>query len=246
MINDELIIEGKNSVIEVLNNSDQIKKIFISKNYRSARIDEIVLKASKLKLDVCYVDKCKLDALSETGKHQGVICVCYKKKYSELDDVLNRAKIRNQVPFVIILDKIIDPRNFGAIIRTAETCGVHGIIISKFGSVGLTSAVAKTSCGALEHVLVVRASNLVCVINELKRNNFWIFAADMSGETVYKTNLKVPLAIVIGSEGDGIRRLVLKNCDFKIKIPMYGKIKSLNASVAAGIFMYEVMRQRNL
>ncbi len=241
-----LQLEGKNAVLEAINNSKTIDKIMIKKGYANGSLKSIVIKAKKIGIVVQEVDKNKLDFISQSKNHQGIIALCPAKNYCSIDDILDCAKNKNELPFVLILDEISDPRNFGAIIRTAECCGVHGIIIPKHRNAGLTGIVSKTSAGALEHVLIAKVTNLVNAIEKLKKNGLWITAADMSGEIMYSLDFKIPCALIVGSEGFGIRKLILQNSDFKAKIPMSGKIGSLNASVAASVLMYEVIRQRTM
>lgn len=239
-----LQLEGKNAVSEALNNSKTIDKIMIKKGYADGSLKSIALKAKKLGVVVQEVNKNKLDFLAESKNHQGIIALCPAKNYCSIEDILENARSKNEQPFVLILDEISDPRNFGAIIRTAECCGVHGIIIPKHRNAGLTGIVSKTSAGAIEHVLIAKVSNIVNAIEKLKKNGLWITSADMSGEDMYKIDFKIPTALIIGSEGAGIGKLILQNSDFKAKIPIMGKIQSLNASVAASILMYEILRQR--
>ena len=241
---DNLILEGKNAVLEALDNSKPIDKILVKKAYADGSLKPIVIKAKKLGIVVQEVNKNKLDFLCESGNHQGIIALCPAKEYCDINDILENANKKNEMPFIIILDEISDPRNFGAIIRTCECCGAHGIIIPKHRNAGLTGIVSKTSAGALEHVLVSKVVNLSSTIDKLKKNGLWIFCADMDGKNIYDLDLKMPMALIIGSEGFGVRNLLKQKSDFKAKIPMMGKIKSLNASVAASIFMYEALRQR--
>jgi len=242
MMHDEkLFISGCNAILEALDNSKPIEKILIKKNYHASNLHEIFYKAKQSGIIIQEVEKTKLDFICKSKSHQGIIALCLAKTYCELEDILVNAKNK----FIIILDEITDPRNFGAIIRTAEAACVDGIIIPKRRSAGLTQTVSKTSCGALANILIARVANLTDAINKLKQNNFWIFAADMSGDIMYKIDLRVPVGLIIGSEGFGIKKLVLKNCDAKIKIPMMGQTRSLNASVAAGILIYEIIRQRS-
>ena len=241
---DNLILEGKNAVLEALDNSKPIDKILIKKGYADGSLKPIVIKAKKLGIVIQEVNKNKLDFLCESGNHQGIIALCPAKEYCDINDILENANKKNEMPFIIILDEISDPRNFGAIIRTCECCGAHGIIIPKHRNAGLTGIVSKTSAGALEHVLISKVVNLSNAIQELKKNGLWIFCADMDGKNIYDLDLKMPMALIIGSEGFGVRNLLKQKSDFRAKIPMMGKIKSLNASVAASIFMYEALRQR--
>jgi rRNA methylase, putative, group 3 len=243
---DNLQLEGKNAVLEALNNSKAIDKIMIKKGYAEGSLKSIVAKAKKIGIVVQEVNKNKLDYISQSKNHQGIIALSPAKNYCTVEDILENAKSKNEEPFILILDEISDPRNFGAIIRTAECCAVHGIIIPKHRNSGLTGIVSKTSAGALEHVLIAKVSNLVNTIDKLKKNGLWITCADMNGEIMYNLDFKIPTALIVGSEGFGVGKLIAQNSDFKAKIPMSGKIESLNASVAASILMYEIVRQRTM
>mgnify|MGYP000930060799 CR=1 FL=1 len=237
-------IEGKNPVIEALHSERKIEKIFISRGPRDNRISEIVSMASQKGIEIEELDKKKLDSLAASSAHQGVIALIAPYNYASVDDILKRAESAGEPPFIIILDEITDPHNFGAIVRSAECCGVHGIIIPKRRSASVTPVVAKASAGAVEHMLISKVTNIADTLEYLKKHGLWIAGADMDGILYTKQDLNGPIGIVIGSEGQGIRRLVRDKCDFLISIPMKGKIQSLNASVAAGILMYEVVRQR--
>jgi 23S rRNA (guanosine2251-2'-O)-methyltransferase len=204
----------------------------------------LVKKAKEAHIIIQEVDRAKLDAVAEGGNHQGVIAYVSDFKYSSVKDIMEKAAGLGEAPFVIICDKITDPHNLGAIIRTAECAGVHGIIIPKRGSVGVNDTVEKTSAGAAEHMLIAKVTNIASTIDELKEQGMWFVAADMGGEEMYKLDLKGSLGIVVGNEGSGVSRLVKEKCDFIAAIPMKGKINSLNASVAGGILMYEALRQR--
>lgn len=238
-------VEGRNAVRELLNSGRDINKIFIQKGERHGSILEIIAKAKERKLLIQEVDKNKLDQMAQSDNHQGVIAIVPPYDYCDVDAILDYAKSKNENPFILILDGIEDPHNMGSIIRTAECCGVHGIIIPKRRSCSVNSTVNKTSAGAVEYMKIARVTNLNDTIKYLKENDVWIYGTDMNGSKYYtdeKYNSGV--GIVIGSEGYGMSDLVKKNCDFLIKIPMKGKINSLNASVSAGIVMYEVMNQR--
>lgn len=238
-------VEGRNAVRELLNSGRDINKIFIQKGERHGSILEIIAKAKERKLLIQEVDKNKLDQMAQSDNHQGVIAIVPPYDYCDVDDILDYAKSKNENPFILILDGIEDPHNMGSIIRTAECCGVHGIIIPKRRSCSVNSTVNKTSAGAVEYMKIARVTNLNDTIKYLKENDVWIYGTDINGSKYYtdeKYNSGV--GIVIGSEGYGMSDLVKKNCDFLIKIPMKGKINSLNASVSAGIVMYEVMNQR--
>ncbi len=246
--NDEienLNLEGRNAVLEALNHDKTIDKILVRKDGIEGTLKVIAAKAREKGIVVQEVDKNKLDFICQSGNHQGVIAMCPAHEYVEVEDILNKAKEKNEPPFIIILDGITDPHNLGAIIRSADACGVHGVIIPKRRAVGLTGIVSKTSAGAIEHVLISRVSNLTNVIDSLKEKGIWVACAEFEGEYLYKSDLSGAIAIVIGAEGEGVSRLVKEKCDFNVKIPMLGKISSLNASVAAGVLMFEVVRRRH-
>lgn len=237
-------IEGRNPVTEALKSGRSIDKLYVKKGDYKGSIVPIITMAKKKGIPIVETDDKKLSQMSETGAHQGVIALCAVKDYASVEDILAVSEEKGEPPFIVILDRISDPRNLGSIIRTANCAGVHGVIISKHDSVGLTAVCAKAAAGAAEHVPVARVSNLAKTIDDLKKKNIWITGADASGETeLFNSDLKGAVAIVIGSEGEGISRLVLEKCDFKVKIPMKGNINSLNASVAASLFMYERVRQ---
>lgn len=239
------VIEGRNAVIEAMRAGRPIDKVYIAKGDTDATIAHIASKARDLGAVVVEADRRKLDAMSYSHAHQGVIALASVKQYSTVDEIFAVAQERGEDPFIVICDEISDPHNLGAIIRTAECAGVHGIIIPKRRSAGITAVVDKTSAGAAEHMAVARVANLTATLKDLKDRGVWIYgtAADASSE-MWKTDMTGPIAIVIGSEGEGMSRLVADNCDFKLSIPMKGKISSLNASVSAAIVIYEVVRQR--
>ena len=238
-------IEGRNSVRELLSSNKDINKIFIQKGEKHGSINEIISIAKQKTVVIVEVDKAKLDNMSQTKNHQGVIAIVPPFEYCEVEDILKIAKDKNEEPFIIILDEIEDPHNLGSIIRTAECCGVHGIIIPKRRAVQVNSTVLKTSAGAVEHISIARVNNINDTIAYLKENDVWIYGTDMQAKTLYnEQNYSGGVAIVIGNEGKGMSRLVKENCDILIKIPMKGKINSLNASVSAGIVMYEVFNQK--
>ena len=238
-------IEGRNSVIELLKSGKDINKLFIQRGEKHGSILEIIRLAKNNKVIITEIDKSKLDKMSQTHNHQGVIAIIPPYEYCEVDDILQNAKQKNEDPFILILDQIEDPHNLGSIIRTAECSGVHGIIIPKRRAAQVNSTVNKTSAGAAEYVKIARVNNLNETINYLKEKNIWIYGTDAQGSSYYdEQDYKGGIGIVIGSEGFGMSRLVRENCDFLIKIPMKGKINSLNASVSAAIVMYEVMKQR--
>lgn len=239
-------VEGRNSVLELLESGKDINKIFVARGEKQGSINKIIGKAKDSKIVLVETDKRKLDEMSQTGNHQGVIAIVPPFEYCDVDDILNVAKEQNEDPFVIILDGIEDPHNLGAIIRTAETAGAHGVIIPKRRAVGVNSTVNKSSAGAVEYMKVARVNNITETMNYLKEKGLWIIGTDMDTDKYYyNQNMTGPIAIVIGSEGFGMSRLVKENCDILVKIPMNGKITSLNASVSAGIVMYEIVKQKN-
>ena len=237
-------IEGRNPVIEAIKNDREIDKIMISNSAKEGSIKKIIAMAKEKNLVVQYVDKNKLDEISTSHAHQGVIAQVSEYKYYELDELIASAKEKSEHPFFIILDEITDPHNLGTIIRTAAAVGAHGVIIPKRRSVHITPTVAKASAGAVEYVPVCKVTNIVNTIKKLKEEGLWIAAADMDGQPFYEQDLTGPIGLVIGSEGFGISRLVKQNCDFTVKMPMVGNVTSLNASVAGGILLYEIFRQR--
>ena len=237
-------LEGRNPVAEALKSGRSIDKIYVKKGDKHGSIIPIIRMAKEKGITITETDSKKLDEMSETGAHQGVIALCSAAEYATIDDILKNAEDKGEAPFIIILDKIADPRNLGSIIRTANCAGAHGIIISKHESAGLSAVCAKASAGAIEYTPVARVSSLAKAIDELKKKNVWVTGADASGDKdIYDADLKGAVAIVIGSEGEGISRLVLGKCDFVVKIPMKGNVNSLNASVAAALFIYEAVRQ---
>lgn len=239
------IIEGRNSVMELLKSGRDINKILVTNGEIHGSINQVISLAKEKKIIVQNVDKAKLDLISQTGVHQGIIAYASAYKYFEVDEILAYAKEKNEVPFLVILDEIEDPHNLGAVIRTANCAGAHGIIIPKRRAVGLTATVVKASAGAVEHTKVARVTNISQTMDFLKENGLWIAGCDMTGKQNYfESDLSGPIAIVVGNEGRGISKLVREKCDFTVKIPMLGKISSLNASVAASILMYEVTKQR--
>lgn len=241
------IIEGKNPVIEALKSDAGLDTIYINKEMAESAAVKIAMLAKDKNVIVKYVDKQALTRLSEGNRHQGVIAEALEYEYKEIEDIFKLAQDKNEKPFIIILDEITDVHNLGAIIRTAECCGAHGIIIPKHRAAGVNSVVAKTSAGAVEYLPVVRVTNINQAIEELKKKGLWIYGADMSGEKhIYEEKLDGAIGLVIGSEGKGISRLIKENCDTLIKIPMKGNVLSLNASCAASIIIYEVLRQRGI
>ena len=241
--NDELLI-GRNPVAEALSAGRSIIKVMVAKGNPSSVAVEIAAKAKKAGIPVQEVERKKLDYMTGGAAHQGVAALCAMKEYASVEDILALAEERNEAPFIIILDEIEDPHNLGAIIRSAECVGAHGVIIKKRRSAGLTYTAYKVSAGALEYLPVARVTNIADAVDELKRRNIWIYGADMNGEDYRKTNFSGGAALVIGNEGKGISRLVREKCDVIVSLPMKGKINSLNASVAAGILMYKIAETR--
>lgn len=242
------IVYGKNSVVEYLRSMpDQVEKVYIYENLgASGIINEIFELIKKNKIPFTKADKSKLHALSEGGNHQGIVLTLSSQPYSELDDIFKKAKQKNELPFIIILDSVNDPHNFGSIIRTAEFAGAHGIIVPKRNNVGITAAVNKVSCGAAAYLPIVKVSNLNYTIDKLKKENIWVVGADCSAKKSYNdVDYKMPVAILLGSEGFGFSRILKESCDFLVKIPQHGNVSSLNVGVSAGIMIYEVVRQRN-
>ena len=239
------IIEGRNPIIEALKNNRSIEKIMVNKASKEGSIKKILAMAKENKVIIQEVDRHKLDEMSESHAHQGVIAITSDYRYYDLDEILEIPKEKGEDPFFIILEGITDPHNLGSIIRTADAVGAHAVIIPKRRSVQITPIVAKASAGAVEYLPVCKVTNIVNTIKTLKENGLWIAAVDMDGQTFYQQNLGGPLGLVVGSEGEGISRLVKQNCDFTVSMPMSGNVTSLNASVAGGILLYEVYRQRN-
>ena len=241
--NDNLVI-GRNAVLELLKSGKEIENVLIAKGEREGSINHIIALCKEKKIVIKNVDRKKLEFLAPNGNHQGVAANIPAHEYSTIDEILEYAKEKGEEPFLIMCDEIEDSHNLGAIIRTAEACGAHGIIIPKRRNVGLNYIVAKTSCGALEYMKVARVTNLASTIDELKKNNIWVYAADMNGQRWDKTDFSGGCCLVVGNEGSGVGRLIKEKCDVTVSLPMLGKVNSLNASVAAGILMYEIARQR--
>ena len=237
-------IEGRNAVLEAFRSGKCVDKLFILDGCQDGPVRTIAREARKTDTIINYVSKERLDQLSETRAHQGVIAQAAAYEYSTVDEILARAEEKGEPPFLILLDNVEDPHNLGAIIRTANLAGAHGVIIPKRRAVGLTSTVAKTSAGAINYTPVAKVTNIVRMIEELKEKGIWFVCADMGGETMYDLDLTGPMGLVIGNEGEGVSRLVREACDFTASIPMKGDIDSLNASVAAGVLAYEIVRQR--
>ena len=240
----ENIIEGRNAVLEAFRSGKPVDKLYVLDGCQDGPVRTIVREARKHDTIIQFVEKERLTQLSVTGKHQGVIACTAAYEYSEVEDMLKLAEERGEDPFLILLDNIEDPHNLGAIIRTANLAGAHGVIIPKRRAVGLTATVAKTSAGALNYTPVAKVTNLTKTMEELKEKGLWFVCEDMGGQMMYDLNLKGPIGLVIGNEGEGVSRLVKENCDFIASIPMKGDIDSLNASVAAGVLAYEIVRQR--
>lgn len=241
---EEFTIEGRNAVIEAFRAGKTIDKLFVLDGCHDGPVATIVREAKKRDTIIQYVGKERLDHMSASGKHQGVIAFAAAYEYASVEDILREAQKRNEPPFIILLDNIEDPHNLGAVIRTANLAGAHGVIIPKRRAAGLTATVARTSAGALNYTPVAKVTNLSATIDELKKQGMWFVCGDMDGELMYRLDLKGPIGLVVGNEGEGVSRLVKEKCDFAAKIPMRGNIDSLNVSVAAGVLAYEIVRQR--
>ncbi|MFR4774876.1 MAG: 23S rRNA (guanosine(2251)-2'-O)-methyltransferase RlmB [Lachnospira sp.] len=237
-------MEGRNAVLEAFRAGKTIAKLCVLAGCQDGPVKSILREAKKTDTIINFVDKERLDRLANSGHHQGVVAQAAAYEYAEVEDILNAAKEKGEAPFIFILDEIEDPHNLGAIIRTANLCGAHGVIIPKRRAVGLTATVAKTSAGAVNYTPVAKVTNIAKTIEELKKEGMWFVCADMDGQTMYDLNLTGPIGLVIGNEGAGVSRLVKEKCDFTASIPMKGDIDSLNASVAAGVLAYEIVRQR--
>ena len=238
------MIEGRNAVQEALRAGKTADRLYIQDGLRDPAIGQIVSKVKKQGATVSYVKKQQLDQMSETGRHQGVILQCSAYEYASMEDIFKNAEEKGEPPFIFLLDEIEDPHNLGAIIRTANLCGAHGVVIPKHRAVGLTATVVKASAGAINYTPVVKVTNIGKTIDELKERGLWFACADMGGEVMYNCNLTGPIGLVIGNEGSGVSRLVREKCDYIVSVPMKGNIDSLNASVAAGVLAYEIVRQR--
>ena len=241
---EEFSIEGRNAVLEAFRSGKTIDRLFVLKGCQDGPVNSILREARKRDTVISYVPKERLDHMSETGKHQGVIAYAAAYEYAQVEDMLRRAEEKGEAPFLILLDNIEDPHNLGAIIRTANLAGAHGVIIPKRRAAGLTAVVARASAGALNYTPVARVTNLAKTMKELKKQGMWFVCADMGGTVMYDLDLKGSIGLVIGNEGEGVGRLVKETCDFTASIPMKGDIDSLNASVAAGVLAYEIVRQR--
>ncbi len=244
MAYEEFTIEGRNAVLEAFRSGRTIDRLYVLDGCQDGPVTTIKREAGKQDTLIKYVTKQRLDQMSETGKHQGVIAVAAAYQYAEVADILKIARQKGEAPFLFLLDNIVDPHNLGAIIRTANLVGAHGVIIPKNRAVGLTAVVARTSAGALNYTPVAKVTNLARTIEDLKKEGLWFVCADMDGTVMYDLDLKGPVGLVIGSEGEGVGRLVKESCDMTAAIPMRGNIDSLNASVAAGVLAYEILRQR--
>nr|WP_296006790.1 23S rRNA (guanosine(2251)-2'-O)-methyltransferase RlmB [uncultured Blautia sp.] len=240
----ETKVEGRNAVLEAFRSGKAVDKLFVLERCEDGPVRTILREAKKHDTMVKFVKKERLDQMSETGKHQGVIAMTAAYTYAEVEDILEAAREKGEPPFILLLDNIEDPHNLGAIIRTANLAGAHGVIIPKNRAVGLTATVARTSAGALHYTPVAKVTNLARTIDDLKKQGMWFVCADMGGTQMYDLDLKGPMGLVIGNEGEGVSKLVREKCDFIASIPMQGNIDSLNASVAAGVLAYEIVRQR--
>lgn len=241
---EEFVIEGRNAVIEAFRAGKTVDKLFVLEHCKEGSMNTVLREAKKHDTVIHYVKKERLEQMSETGKHQGVIAYIAAYEYASVDDILKKAEEKGEPPFIVLLDDIEDPHNLGAIIRTANLAGAHGVIIPKHRAAGLTATAVKASAGAINHTPVAKVTNISKTIEELKDKGLWFVCADMDGTTMYELDLKGAIGLVIGNEGKGVSRLVKDKCDFVASIPMFGDIDSLNASVAAGVLAYEIVRQR--
>ena len=242
---DETVVIGRNAVKELLFGGRDVDKLYITSGEKEGSINQLLGIAADRGIPITECDRTKLDSIAKGGRHQGIIAIAAERNYSSIDEILAYAEEKGEAPFVVVCDGVEDPHNLGAIIRSAECAGAHGIIIPKRRAVGLTATVAKSSAGALEHMRVAKVTNLPSAIDDLKERGLWIYAADMDGSTYYKTDMKGATALVLGSEGFGISRLVKEKCDFVVSIPLYGHVNSMNVSCAAAVLLAEVARQRN-
>lgn len=243
-MSEEKFLEGKNAVLEAFRSGKTIDKLYVLNSCKDGPVQTILREAKKQDTIINYVAKERLDQLSQTGHHQGVLAMASAYEYGSVEEILKRARDKGEPPFIFLLDGIEDPHNLGAIIRTANLAGAHGVIIPKHRAVGLTATVARTSAGALNYTPVAKVTNLAFAIQQLKKEGLWFVCADMAGESMYRLNLTGPIGLVIGNEGDGVGKLIKEKCDMTASIPMRGDIDSLNASVAAGVLAYEIVRQR--
>ena len=242
---DTLLVEGRNEVIEAFRSGRTIERVYILDGSHDGKLDTIRREAKKAGVRMDFVERRRLDEISASGNHQGVIAKMAAYRYAEVSEILDRAEKKGEEPFIFILDGIEDPHNLGAMIRTADLCGAHGVIIPKDRAAGLTATVAKASAGALNYVPVAKVTNLVRTMEELKAKGLWFAGADMDGELMYECDLKGPIGLVVGAEGSGLSRLVKEKCDYIVRIPTAGHLDSLNASVACGVLAYEIVRQRS-
>lgn len=243
---DECTVFGRNAVKELLASGRDVEKMYIQSGDREGSVNLLIGIASERKIPIVEVERSKLDSMVFGERHQGVIAIAAERNYATVDEILDFAREKGEPPFVVILDGVEDPHNLGAIIRTAECCGAHGVIIPKRRAVGLTSTAAKASAGAIEHMKVAKVTNLATTIDDLKERGLWLYAADMGGEAYYSTDMKGAVGIVLGSEGFGISRLVKEKCDFVVSIPLYGCVNSMNVSCAAAVILADAARQRNI
>ncbi len=244
-LNNENTVSGRNSVKELISSGRDIDKIYIKKGETEGSVKILIAIARERKIPVIEVDKQKIDAISGTPNHQGIVAIASERNYSSIDDILAIAEQRGEKPFVIICDGVEDPHNLGAVIRSAECSGAHGVIIPKRRSVGLTATVSKSSAGALEHMAVAKVTNIAQTMDELKEKGLWMFCADMDGEEYYKTDMSCAIGLVLGSEGFGVSRLVKEKCDITVSIPLYGNVNSMNVSCAGAVLMSEIAKQRH-
>ena len=242
---DETVVIGRNAVKELLSGGRDVDKLYITSGEKEGSINQLLGIAAERGIPITECDRSRLDTIAKGGRHQGIIAIAAERNYASIDEIIAYAEEKGEAPFVVVCDGVEDPHNLGAIIRSAECAGAHGIIIPKRRAVGLTATVAKSSAGALEHMLVAKVTNLASAIDDLKERGLWIYAADMDGSTYYKTDMKGATALVLGSEGFGISRLVKEKCDFIVSIPLYGHVNSMNVSCAAAVLLAEVARQRN-
>ena len=242
---DENIIIGRNAVKELLQSGRDVEKLYITSSDKEGSINQLIGIASERGIPITECDRTRLDSMAQGGRHQGIIAVAAERNYSTIDEIIEYANEKGETPFIVICDGIEDPHNLGAIIRSAECAGAHGVIIPKRRAVGLTTTVAKSSAGALEHMLIAKVTNLPSAIDDLKEKGLWIYAADMDGDTYYNTDMKGAVGVVLGSEGFGISRLVKEKCDFVVSIPLYGHVNSMNVSCAAAVLFAEIAKQRH-
>ena len=244
-IGNESAIGGRNAVKELLASGRDIDKIYVQKGEREGSVRQLIAKAAERKIPIIEVEKSKLDSMSGGGAHQGIVAMAAEQNYSTVEEIIEYAESLSESAFVVICDGVEDPHNLGAIIRSAECCGVHGVIIPKRRAVGLTPVVSKASAGALEYMRVARVTNIASTIELLKEKGFWVYAADMGGESYFNTDFSGKVALVLGSEGFGISRLVKEKCDFTVSIPLYGRVNSMNVSCAAAVMFAEIAKQRH-